>query len=77
MYVSKNLFGSVCTCVYLVDYILPVLDEGESAAAAVCVLGKVEGSCSAPQIQFPQCFSDCYLRLGTAVQILQHIITLT
>lgn len=27
-----------CACAYLVDYILPVLDEGESLTAAACVL---------------------------------------
>lgn len=56
--------------IYLVDNILPVLDEGESAPTAVCVLSEGEGSCSSPQIQLPQSFSDRHLRLSTTVQIL-------
>lgn len=55
---------------YLVDYILPVLDQIESAAAVICVFCEGEGCCSSPQIQLPQCLSDCHLSLGTAVQVL-------
>lgn len=67
------LFVSVCLCVYLVNYILPILNEGESAPAAVCILSEVEGSCSSPQIQLPQRFSDCHFRLSTTVQVLNTI----
>ena len=48
VYTYPYLLVAMCLCVYLVDYILPVLDEGESAAATVRVLGEAEGSCSSP-----------------------------
>lgn len=63
-----------CVClgrVYLVNYILPVLDEGESAFAAVCVLSEVKCSRGSPQIQLSQSFPDGYFCLGTTVQVLQ------
>lgn len=66
----------VCACVclgrvYLVNYILPVLDEGDSAFAAVCVFSEVKCSRGSPQIQLSQRFPDGYFRLGTTVQVLQ------
>lgn len=67
---SWCLFFMCAPYIYLVDNILPVLDEGESAPTAVCVLSEGEGSCSSPQIQLPQSFSDRHLRLSTTVQIL-------
>lgn len=76
--------STVCLCVscgHLVDYVLPIFDEGESALATVCILSEVEGSCSSPQIQLPQRFSDCHFCLSTTVQVLNasthtHIHTL-
>lgn len=73
-----SIFVSVCLCVYLVNYILPILDEGESAFAAVCIFSEVKGSRSPPQIHLPQCLPDCYFCLRTTVQVLKastHIHT--
>lgn len=63
----------LCVCclgVHLVNHILPVLDEGQRAPAAVCVLGEVECSRRSPQIQLPQRLPDGYLSLGATVQVL-------
>lgn len=65
--VKPDVLGLVGLCIYLVDYVLPVFDEGQSASAAACVLSEVEGRGSSPQVQLSQCFSDGHLRLGTAV----------
>lgn len=59
-----------CLGVHLVNHVLPVLDEGQRAPAAVCVLGEVERSRGSPQVQLPQRLPDGHLSLGATVQVL-------
>ena len=55
----------------LVDKVLPVLDEHHLVLVTVLVLCESKHRARSPQIQLSQCLTDCYLTLGSLVQLLQ------
>ena len=56
--------------IYLVDKILPILDESQCVFVAVLIVSESEHRPSSPQVQLTKSLAYCHLTLGTLVQLL-------
>lgn len=68
--------GRNATATYVIDQLLPVLDEFDAVSFGVLVVGGSKDGAGAPQIQLSQRLANLHFSLGALVQLLRHKVTI-